>query len=257
MARGETLNRLVDCHAHLDLLPDPGQAVIDSGAAGVGNIIAVGIDLDSSRRSIAFAASFPGVRAAIGIHPHGAAGCTPDNLESLAALAVEPGVVAIGETGLDFYRDRAPRAAQKELFLRHIDLAGSNGLPLIVHSRDAGEATLEILAREAAGLTVILHCFALVDDVEECAQRGYYMSIAGNVTYKNATSLQAAAARIPPDLLLTETDAPYLAPVPYRGKTNSPEYIVHIIGLLAELRSTTVEALAPVVLANFYRAFTI
>lgn len=248
---------LVDCHAHLDLLPDPAAALSEAGAARVNSILAVGIDLDSSRRAIAFAQEYPQVHAAVGIHPHGAAGVTQDDLEALALLAGQPGVVGVGETGLDFFRDRAPRPAQAELFRRHIDLAGEKGLPLIVHSRDSGAATLELLAEAAGGITIILHCFAMVDEVAECARRGYYMSIAGNVSYKNAQSLQEAVRQIPDELLLTETDAPYLAPAPHRGKANTPAYVTHTIDYIASLRSTTVADLSPTILANYRRAFNL
>lgn len=246
---------LVDCHAHLDLLPDAAAAVAAARAAGVDSILAVGIDLGSSRQAITYARQFPTVRAAIGIHPHGAATVDSDAMKLLSSLAAESEVVAIGETGLDFYRDRAPRHVQEEAFRRHIDLAGNCGLPLIVHSRDSSAATLDILAEAAAGVTIILHCFAMVDQVDECARRGYYMSIAGNVTFRNAEDLQDAASRLPEHLLLTETDAPYLAPVPLRGKPGSPACVVHTIEHIASLRSTSVAALAPIVLANYRRAF--
>lgn len=251
------MSHLVDCHAHLDLLPDSAAALREASASQVNSILAVGIDLDSSRRAIAFAEDYSQVQAAVGIHPHGAAGVTQDDLEALASLADQPGVVAVGETGLDYFRDRAPRPAQAELFRRHIDLAGEKGLPLIVHSRDSGEATLDLLAESAGGITIILHCFALVDRVAECAHRGYYMSIAGNVSYKNAANLKEAVRQIPDELLLTETDAPYLAPVPHRGKTNTPAYITHTIDYIASLRGTTAVDLSPTILTNYRRAFNL
>ncbi|MHB1003580.1 MAG: TatD family hydrolase, partial [Thermoleophilia bacterium] len=170
------MHHLVDCHAHLDLLPDPAAALSEARLAGVDSILAVGIDLESSRRATAFAKEDSQVHAAVGIHPHSAAGVSRDDLAALAGLAGQPGVVAIGETGLDYYRDRAPRPAQADLFRRHIQLARERGLPLVVHSSDSTDATLEILEAEAADITIILHCFAMVDQVAECARRGYYMS---------------------------------------------------------------------------------
>ncbi|MHB8966809.1 MAG: TatD family hydrolase [Thermoleophilia bacterium] len=249
------MHHLVDCHAHLDLLPDPAAALSEARLAGVDSILAVGIDLESSRRATAFAKEDSQVHAAVGIHPHSAAGVSHDDLAALAGLAGQPGVVAIGETGLDYYRDRAPRPAQADLFRRHIQLAGERGLPLVVHSRDSTDATLELLEAEAADITIILHCFAMVDQVAECARRGYYMSIAGNVSYKNADSLRKAVRQIPEQLLLTESDAPYLAPVPHRGKANTPAFVIHTIEYMASLRGTTVADLSPEILANYRRVF--
>ena len=251
------MSPLVDCHAHLDMLPDVAAAVSNARKAGVGGILAVGIDVDSSRKAVACAHDFTEVLASVGIHPHGAAHATDDDFDIISSLAADNRVVAIGETGLDYYRDRAPRHIQQEVFRRHIALARDTELPLIVHSRDSAEATMELLAREAAGITIILHCFALVDYVEECARRGYFMSVAGNVSYKNAATLREAVTLIPNELILTETDSPYLTPAPYRGKTNCPAYIAEVTASVAALRGTTATRLAAVVFANFRRAFSL
>jgi TatD DNase family protein len=170
-------------------------------------------------------------------------------------MASEACVIAIGETGLDFYRDRSPRESQVELFRRHIDLARATDLPLIVHSREAAAETLTVLGERAEGLTVILHCFALYRQVELCAEREYFMSIAGNITFKNAAGLRASISRIPPELLLTETDSPYLTPVPHRGKPNKPAYTCHVLSAIAELQERPAREVRETVRDNFERAF--
>jgi len=239
------------------MLPDPRAAVMDAASAGVERILAVGIDIRSSRLAVAFAHEFPSVLAAVGIHPHDAAGASAADFEELESLAEDPEVVAIGETGLDYYHDRAPRDTQQETFRRHVRLALDHELPLVVHSREAAADTMDLLAGEAAGATVILHCFSLVDHVEECARRGYYMSLAGNVSYRNAMRLHDATTRIPADLLLTETDSPYLSSVPHRGSPNCPARVAHVADAVASLRDTSIETLAAAVHANFHRAFNL
>lgn len=248
---------LVDSHAHLDLLEDSEKAVLNACSSGVRHILAVGIDMASSRRSIAFAERHEQVHAAVGIHPHDATSIDDDAINELARLAKNPEVVAIGETGLDYFRDRSSRSDQKRAFLAHIRLAHETGLPLIVHSRQASVDSMQILTREAAGLTVILHCFAMHELLDKCIEQRFYMSVAGNVTYEKAEDLRAAAASIPRDLLLTETDSPYLAPVPLRGKPNHPVNVHLVVEELARLRVCDAAILAEQVLANFRRAFNI
>ena len=165
------------------------------------------------------------------------------------------GVVAVGECGFDYYRDRCPRDAQRRAFSAQIDLARRAGLMLVVHTREAAEDTMAVLAEEAAGLTVVMHCFSLPAYVDECNARGYYASFAGNVTYKNAGDLRAAAARVREDLLLVETDAPYLSPVPYRGKPNRPAWVSVTAAVVGEARGWTPGKTAAVTTANARRAF--
>lgn len=246
---------LVDSHAHLDLLEDSENALIAAREAGIDRIVAVGIDLASSRRAVHFSAMNDFVYAAVGIHPHDAASVDDWAISELQKLAGSGKVVAIGETGLDYYRDRAPRESQKAAFIRHMELARETGLPLIVHSREANEDVLQMLKLHAAGLTVILHCFSLHGRVEECAGRGYFMSVAGNVTFNNATALREAVKKIPEDLLLTETDSPYLSPVPHRGKKNQPAWVASVLEELARLRAVEPSLLAGVVHKNFLAAF--
>ncbi|MHB8859536.1 MAG: TatD family hydrolase [Thermoleophilia bacterium] len=247
---------LVDSHAHLDLLEDPQSALTAARQAGVEKIIAVGIDLVSSRMAVDFSTASEEVYASVGIHPHDAANVDDKALSDLQSLAASDKVVAIGETGLDYYRDRAPRESQKAAFIEHMELARRTGLALIVHSREATEDVLQMLDKHAAGLTVILHCFSLHGHVEECAERGYFMSVAGNVTFKNAAGLREAVVKIPQELLLTETDSPYLSPVPNRGKKNQPAWVASVLEEIARLRAVDAGLLAGAVLRNFQAAFS-
>lgn len=247
---------LIDSHAHLNLLKDPVAALLEARHSGVSHIITVGIDLPSSRLAVEIASTNDQVFAAVGIHPNDAAHISETDMNELAAITRDSArVVAIGETGLDFYRDHCPKDVQEAAFLMHMDLARETGLPLIVHSRDASKEILALLERHGAGLQVILHCFSLHDHVDLCAERGYFMSIAGNVTFPKATALRTAVSRIPPDLLLTETDSPYLSPVPRRGKENSPANIRYTLDEIAALRGVASSYLADQVYSNFISIF--
>ncbi len=166
-----------------------------------------------------------------------------------------PEVVAVGECGLDYYRDHCPREAQLHAFSAQIELARRAGLTLVVHTREAAGDTMAVLAEEAAGLTVVMHCFSLPEYVDECNERGYYASFAGNLTYKNAGDLRVAAARVREDLLLVETDAPYLSPVPHRGKPNRPAWVAATAAVVAEARGWTAETTAAKTTADARRAF--
>ena len=237
------------------MLGDADAAVAEARAAGVESIVAIGIDVDTSRLAVGFAARLPGVHATVGLHPHDAAACDAGALADLEVLARQPEVVAIGECGLDFYRDLAPREAQRHAFSSQIELARRVRLPLVVHVREAGDEALAMLAREAADLTVIMHCFSLPEHVDQCNGLGYYASFAGNVTYKNAGDLRAAAARIREDRLLVETDAPFLTPVPHRGAVNTPARVVDTAAVIADSRGWTTERVAEVTTANARRVF--
>ncbi|MHB9112469.1 MAG: TatD family hydrolase [Thermoleophilia bacterium] len=247
---------LVDSHCHLDLLKEPAAALSEAKQAGVSHLITVGIDLQSSRMAVKAATADDQVYAAVGIHPNDSAEISEADMDELARLAGSSDkVVAIGETGLDFYRDRSPRKIQENVFRMHIDLARETSLPLIVHSRDASGQILELLEQHATGLRVILHCFSLHDQVEACAERGYFMSIAGNVTFPKAAGLRNAIPRIPANLLLTETDSPFLSPVPKRGQENSPANIRFILDEIAGLRGVTAPDLSGQVHKNFLAVF--
>jgi TatD DNase family protein len=246
---------LIDTHCHLEMIDDPPAAVAEARAAGVDTVVTIGIDLGSTREAIALAERLDGVWATVGLHPHDAAALDDALLAQLTALAGHPKVVAVGECGLDFYRDLSPRDAQARAFSAQIALARSAGLPLVVHVRDAGDEAMAQLAAEAEGLTVVMHCFSLPESVDECNARGYYSSFAGNVTYKNAASLRTAAARVREDRLLVETDAPFLAPVPNRGNSNVPAWVTHTAAAVAEARGWDAGRLAAVTTANARRAF--
>ena len=247
---------LIDSHTHLDhCKEDAADLIREASAAGVAVIIQSGIDLASSRYSVDVAEKYPGVFATVGFHPQEAGNLDDEQMAGIEELTVNPRVVGVGETGFDFFHDRWPHEEQEDVFVRHMDLARRAGLPVVIHTREAEERTLSLLAEHAVDLTVILHCFSLPHRLEEVVARGYYLSFAGNVTYKNAPDLQAAALAVPADLLLLETDAPWLTPVPLRGRPNRPALVSHVYDFVAGLRGLTVDELAAQVEANVCRAF--
>jgi TatD DNase family protein len=247
---------MIDSHTHLDLCEgDERELVAVAERAGVRRMLTVGTDGASCRAALASAEAFPQVWAAIGRHPNAATGFDGADLAELRALAAHERCAAIGETGLDFYRDAAPRSDQERAFTAQIELAGELGKPLIVHTRAAEEATLEMLREHADGQKVILHCFSMPAHLDQCLAEGWTISFAGNVTYPSAAELALSAARVPSDRLLVETDAPYLAPVPMRGKPNQPAFVAHTAAFLAERRGVTIEALEVEVERNAGRLF--
>ena len=241
---------MIDTHAHLDALDDPAGAVARARAAGVDRIVAIGSGLESTRATLAIAAAEENVAVAAGVHPHQAADDEP--LDELAAL-LDGNVVAIGEIGLDFFRDYAPHDDQRRVFTEQLRLADELGKPVIVHSRAAEEETAALL-REFSG-PVVLHCFSSPALLPVALDRGYYVSFAGNVTYPKAAELREAAGRVPAERILAETDCPYLAPQPVRGKTNEPAYVVHTIASLAETRGEDQDELARRIDANAVEVF--
>lgn len=246
---------LVDSHCHLEMIEDTAGAVVGARAAGVEQLITIGIDLSTSRGAADLSESLPGVYATVGLHPHEAHLLDDATLAEFEALAARPRVVAVGEVGLDFYRDLSPRDAQRRAFSAQIELARRSGLPLVVHVREAGDEAMAQLAAGAADLTVIMHCYSLPQYVDECNERGYYASFAGNVTYKNAAELREAAKRVRADRLLVETDAPFLTPVPNRGNSNLPAWVTHTAALVAEVRGVPAAELADLTTANARRVF--
>jgi TatD DNase family protein len=226
---------VIDSHTHLDSCEPPDTELVAAAAeAGVSRIVTVGTTGASCRAALAAAEHFPQVYAAIGRHPGEATGFDDADLAELEALAAHDKCVAIGETGLDFYRDHAPRADQERAFEAQIELARQTGKPLVIHTRAADEDTIETLRRRAGGLKVILHCFSMAERIDEClAQPDWWFSFAGNVTYPRATDLRAAALKVPPQRLLVETDAPYLSPQVVRGRPNQPANVVHTAQALA------------------------
>jgi TatD DNase family protein len=246
----------IDSHTHLDhCREDPTVLVADARTAGVEIIIQSGIDLERSRYSVSLAEEFPEIFATVGFHPQEAGLLNTEGQLGLEALVAHPRVVAVGETGFDFYHDKWPHAIQQEAFLYHLDLARRTDLPVVIHTRDAAEITLGLLAQAAQDMTVILHCFSLPDRLAEVVERGYYVSLAGNVTYKNAIDLQAAARNVPSHLLLLETDAPWLTPAPFRGRPNRPALVAAVYEFVARSRGVVVDELAAQVEANVMRAF--
>jgi TatD DNase family protein len=231
---------VIDSHTHLDLCEPPeAELVADASEAGVTRILTVGTDGASCRAALAAAEDFPQVYAAIGRHPNGSRGFDDADLAELEALAAHPKCVAIGETGLDYYRDRAPRPDQERAFHAQIELARQTAKPIVIHTRDADDDTLATLSEKTQGVRVILHCFSMVDRVEEClGHPDWWISFAGNVTYPKAEALRTALLRVPIERLLVETDAPFLAPQVVRGTPNQPANVVHTAQVVAVERRT-------------------
>ena len=247
---------MIDSHTHLHLCEPPdSELVAAADAAGVTRMLTVGIDGVSCRAALAAAEAFPQVHAAVGRHPNSATGFDDNDLAELRALAAHERCAAIGETGLDYYRDTAPRQDQRRAFSAQINLARETGKPLVIHTRAADADTLAQLAGEADGVTVVMHCFSMPERLEECLERGYEISFAGNVTYKSAADLATAAGRVPLERLLVETDAPYLSPQPVRKHNNQPAFVVHTAAFLAELRGESLDELDTAVTRNAARVF--
>jgi TatD DNase family protein len=244
---------VIDTHAHLDAAADPADVLVERArAAGVDRIVSVGTKESSWHETLAIAERHDGVAAALGIHPHEAA---DGDVATLREAMRHPKAVAVGETGLDYFRDYAPRDAQRRIFDEQLQLAADVGKPVIIHTRAADEDTLDAL--EGFGGTVVLHCFSSLPLLEPALAHGWYVSFAGNVTYKNAHDLRSAAYAVPAERLLAETDSPYLAPVPRRGRPNEPANVVHTVAALAHARNADVDQLAAQIEANALRCFSL
>ena len=254
---------MVDTHAHIGLCESPAAEIVAAaGGAGVNRILTVGIGEDSNPGAIALAADHEQVFAAVGRHPNGADGFDDEDAEAIEGLVGRPEVVAVGETGLDFYRDRARPEAQRRAFSAQIAIAVAAGKPVVIHVRDpvGSEAAVEeafgTLEAEAKGTEVILHCFSAGPRwAARAAELGWYCSFAGNVTYPKARDLRDAASLVPEDRILVETDAPFLAPQPLRGKPNEPANVVETAAVVAEARGIPYEQLEGAVEANATRVF--
>jgi TatD DNase family protein len=225
---------VIDTHAHLTALGDADAAIERAADAGVTRILTVGTSLQDCRSALELAERHDGVSAVLGIHPHEAASAAARDLTELRGLLAHPKAVAVGETGLDWYRGYAPRDDQRRLFAAQLELASELGLPVVIHTRAADEDTL-------AGLTghpgiVVLHCFSSARMLPTALDRNWYVSFAGNVTFPKAVDLRLAATKVPADRLLAETDSPYLSPQPVRGKRNEPANVVHTTAALARAR---------------------
>ena len=240
-----------DSHTHLDSCGPPNAELIATAAReGVNRILTVGMDAATNRTALLAAEDFPQVHAAIGRHPNHAQGFDDADLADLEALAAHPRCAAIGETGLDYYRDYAPRPDQERAFHAQIDLARDTGKPLVIHTRAAEDDTVDTLKARADGLQVIMHCFSMPARLDECLAEGWWISFAGNVTYPKAADLAEAAEKVPLDRILVETDAPYLTPQVVRKERNRPAYVVHTARFVAELRGIGYAELEAAVDAN-------
>ena len=227
----------------------------EARAAGVERIVTIGVGRASSEGAVALAEAHDGVYAAVGVHPHDADGFTDDDIAWIRALGAHPKVVAVGECGLDYFRERARPEAQRRAFSAQIGVARDAGLPLVIHTREAADDTLAILASEAEGHPVVLHCFSLPDRLDEVVERGYMLSFAGQVTFPRALELQRAARDAPDHLLLVETDSPYLTPVPRRGRPNRPATVAHTLRFVAQMRGASEADLDALTTANAARTF--
>jgi TatD DNase family protein len=253
----------LDSHCHLDLIDRPaGEVIAAAQAVGIRRMITVGVDLPSSRWSAECAAGFGDVYAAVAVHPNetAAAASSPAGqaavLAEIAELAALPQVRAIGETGLDYYRDHASPEIQRDWFRAHIAMAKQAGKALMIHDREAHDDVLRILDEEGPPDKVIFHCFSGdAAMAKRCAEAGYVMSFAGNLTFKNAQPLRDAAAAAPAELLLVETDAPFLTPVPHRGKPNSPAMAADTLRCLAGVKQIDIARLCALITATGERAF--
>jgi TatD DNase family protein len=249
----------VDSHAHIDFddLASQGDALFERmQAAHVSHVVCIGVSLENFPRVLAVAQARDNVFATVGVHPEHTEGEEPD-VARLLALAADPKVIAIGETGLDYYWHKDQPEWQRERFRVHIRAARAAGLPLVIHTRDSAADVLRILEEEGAGeVGGVMHCFTETLAVAEAAiALGFHISFSGILTFKNASQIKEVAASIPLDRILIETDSPYLAPVPYRGKLNEPSYVPHVAAEIARLRGISVEEVAQATAINFRRCF--
>lgn len=251
--------KLVDSHVHLDLIKDAEGAFARAGQAGVGQMVTIGVDLESSRRAAQYSRDLRGVFCTVGLHPHAAAGASPELWAEMKLLALTAPAVAIGECGLDFYRNLASRRQQKEAFIQQVELALELGLPLVVHDREAHNDVLNMLAKSGAErVGGVVHCFsgdaALAG---ELVSLGFSLGITGVITYKKSNELRSLVKKVPLTKLLIETDCPYLSPEPYRGKPNEPAYVNHTHQALAKALGITPEEVASVTTDNARRLFSL
>ena len=253
---------LVDSHCHLDFPDYAGkvdEVMARAGAAGVGVCLSIGTELKRFPGVKAVAEKFPNVWCSVGVHPHEAEKELQDDEAALIREAAHPKVVGIGETGLDYYYEHSPRQPQQQNFRAHIAAARQTGLPVIVHTRDADDDTIDILRDEMGkgAFTGLIHCFTGTQKLADAAlELGLYISVSGIATFKNSTALRDVIKTVPLKRLLVETDAPFLAPVPYRGKTNEPAFVVHTAKMLAELKGVPESQLAQATTENFFRLFS-
>jgi TatD DNase family protein len=253
---------LVDSHCHLDF-PDLFSGLSDvlrrADQMGVGTMLTISTRMSTFANVRAIAEAHDNIFCTVGVHPHSAEEDASVTTEQLVELAQHPKVVGIGETGLDYYYDNSPRDIQQVLFRRHIAAARETGLPLIVHTRDADEDTMSILTEEweQGAFPGLIHCFSASDTLaQQAVAIGMYISVSGIATFKTADSIRETLKNVPLDRLLVETDAPFLAPVPHRGKTNEPAFVAHTAAKLAEIKSIETDDLADATTENFFKLFS-
>ena len=239
---------MIDTHAHLDALDDPDGAVARAREAGVACILTVGTTVAGCRAALELAERHEGVSAILGLHPHEAGSVRDEDVRDVCALLGHRSAVAVGETGLDYFRDYAPHDAQRRLFERLLTVAADTAKPVVIHSRAADADALAVLAGFDGA--VVLHCFSSPAMLSAALERGYYVSFAGNVSYANASELRVAATQVPADRLLAETDSPYLAPQAVRGRPNEPAYVMHTLAALAAARGEDAAGLEAQIEAN-------
>lgn len=250
----------IDSHAHLDMEQfdsDRDEVIQRALSADVGQVVTVGIDVRSSLKAISLAENYPPVFAAVGIHPHNADVVDRKDLKRIESISAEKKVVAIGEMGLDFYRNLSSRDNQRKRFKQQLDIAMRCNLPVVVHAREAHEEVLEILSSfEGGGLRGVIHCFSSdIGLAEAFIEMGYFISIPGTVTFANASLMHEVVAAIPLDTMLLETDSPYLSPIPYRGRRNEPSRVVHTAQKVADIRGITLDEVAIQTSKNARRLF--
>ena len=252
---------LIDSHAHIDddRFDADREAVLSRArAAGVDLIVNIGADMASSARSVALAEQYPQVYATVGMHPHDAKDMREQDYQQLVRWAAQPKVVAIGEIGLDYHYDLSPRPVQQEVFLRQLDIARQTGKPFVVHEREAHADTFEIIRSAAKGLEGVFHCFSgSVETARQYLKLGFYVSIAGPVTFPKSAKTKEVARYVPLDRLLVETDSPYLTPQAFRGRRNEPAYVRLVAEEIAALREVSLEELARATSENACRLFRI
>ena len=247
---------MIDSHCHLDVCEPPDDELVQRALTmGVRRLATVGMNPESIESALAAARAHEPVYAIVGHHPNGSASFDDASLAAIRAAGQADEAVAIGETGLDYYRDYAPRDVQLRAFEAQIDVARELGLPLVIHTRAAEDDTFAVLRDRADGVTIVMHCFSAPSRADECVERGYVCSFAGNVTYPKATDLQAAARDVPAELLMVETDSPFLSPQPVRGKPNEPANVVSTAEFVAELRGVPYEELEASVETTAARVF--
>ncbi len=249
---------IIDSHCHLNykgLKENLEEVFLNAKAAGVGGMLAINTKLAEFDEILAIANSRPNVWATIGIHPHEAEKEAAD-IKKLIAGASHEKVIGIGETGLDYFYDNAPKAAQISNFKVHIEAAAVTGLPLIIHSREAEKDTYELLSERAGDITGVMHCFTASPDLaEKSLSLGFYVSFSGILTFKNAENVRQAAMLVPDDKILVETDSPYLAPIPHRGKPCQPAYVADTLAYLAEMKGKSVAEMTEITTRNFFELF--